>query len=394
MGIGLFLSSYKMFHTKETLLEELMVFVNYYFNDKTMKKAKDTELFENLSRNFIQLLEKWTDMYPGDFSSSSFRKRFIVMLQLLPQHIQTNTLKLKMIKGAKSNPKNNSPLIDQLTLGLISHTSPQDIANALTAKEALLFKKIQPEEFYQCSRMKPEKYQLSPNLLALSDSFENLTQWISQCILIDGTKARAKRIQKFISIAQRLLRQNNFQTMMAVISGLEVIHISRLKKSWELVSQQSKQIFDEMKSLMDSKNNFSHCRKALDSVLQNSETFAIPYFPVILRDLTYIYEGISSDCTMDNIELIGKQLSTILTLQQRNIPSDEFTVKDSLLHYFATIDPQSNEEELYQRSLQLEPIKSKTSLKISNNPSSRIVSNSRVEIRRAKTVSLSTKYPK
>merc|ERR1711943_144907 len=299
-----------------------------------------------------QLLEMWTNMYPGDFNSSSFRKRFIVLLQMLPQQIQTNTLKLKMIKGAKSNSKEKSPFMDQFTLGLISHTSPQDIANALTAKETLLFKKIQPEEFYQCSWMKPEKYQLSPNLLALSDSFENLTQWISQCILIDGTKARAKRIQKFINIAQRLLRQNNFQTMMAVISGLEVIHISRLKNSWELLPQQSKQIFDEMKSLMDSKNNFSHYRKALNSVLQNPDTFAIPYFPIILRDLTYIYEGISSD---------------------------EFTVKDSLLHYFATIDPQSNEEELYQISIQLEPLK--------NDISTRITSKSAVHLRRAKTYS-------
>ena len=352
--ISMFLSSYKMFHTKETILEELMFFCKHYFNDETLKKSKEMDIFTNISENFAFLLELWTEMYPSDFKSSTFRNLFIQLLEVFPHHSKTNCIKLKMIKGAKTKDKKTS-LVDQFTLGLISHSSPQDIANALTAKDMMIFKNLHSEEFYKCSWMKPEKHQLSPNVLALSNSFEVLTKWISQSILVDGVKARAKRIQKFISIAQRLMRQNNFHTMMAIVSGLDFVHVSRLKITWNRVSQQAKSVLEEMKMLMDSKNNFAKYRKALNAVIE-SGGFAIPYMPVVLRDLTYTYESISNECTLDNIEVMGKQLSPILTLQKRDFNVEEFVVKDSLLQFFITIDPNIDEEEMYQTSLRLEPI--------------------------------------
>jgi hypothetical protein len=362
--ISMFLSSYKMFHTKDTILEELFVVAEYYFNPKTLEKTKETELFANLNENFTALLDSWVDMYPMDFNSSSFRDAFISLLGKFPERSRTNGIKLKLIKAAKTKLSQVS-LIEQFTVGLISHTSSQDIANALTAKDTILFKRIQASEFYKCAWMKPEKYQLSPNLLALSTSFDTLTNWISECILVPGVKKRASRIKKFINIAQRLLRVNNFHTMMAIVSGLDVVHVNRLKRTWAEVPQQSKNILNEMRTLMDSSNNFSQYRKALNIVIGTPDMFGLPYMPVVLRDMTYTYESISNDCTLDNIEIIGKQLSTIFALQNRGLTGEDFTVKDSLLHFFATIDPQTDEEQLYALSLKLEPLLSSSSSAVS-----------------------------
>lgn len=369
--IELFLTSYKLFHSKETVLDELYSLFNYYFNDKTascfLKDEKQEQikiatvasddLINNFSRNFCYLLEKWTEFYPSDFNSICFRDHFISLIEKFPNTNQINSIKLQMIKSLKR--KGSSGLVERFTLDIISYTSSQDIANALTAKDMIIFKQIRAEEFYRCAWMKKDKIETSPNIIALSSSFEEITSWISISILVDNIKIRTKRIQKFIDIANRLLRQNNFHTMMAVVSALDVCHVSRLKKTWATISQQSLNLLKEMKYLMDSGNNFRQYRKALQNVINSPDTFAIPYFPVILRDLTFTFESLSSDCTFDNIELIGKQLQIIRELQSRDLPSDEFKVKDSLLHFFSTVGcPNMNEEELYQTSLTLEPTSS------------------------------------
>lgn len=366
--IDLFISSYKLFHTKETVLDELIILFDYYFNERTSKilskkkynltddNESSVDILSTFSQNLCYLLQKWNDSYPNDFLSSSFRDQYLSLVEKLPNESANvkNSIKLQMIKTSSLRRDSLPSSLDRFTLGIISYTNSNDIANALTAKDMIIFKKIEPQEFYRCAWMKMDKFRSSPNILALSSSFDAITNWISVSILVDCIKTRAKRIQKFIDIAHRLLRLNNFQTMMAVVSALDLCHISRLKKSWAIVPQQSLNILKEMKSLMDSRHNFRNYRNALQNVIQ-SNSFGIPYMPVILRDLTFTYESLTDDCTYDNVEVVGKQLQIVWDLQARDLPLDDFKVKDSLLHFFSTMKPVADEEEMYRTSLLMEP---------------------------------------
>ena len=221
--------------------------------------------------------------------------------------------------------------------------------------DLILFKRVKTSEFYRCAWSKPNRDKEAPNLTALAAAFERVTQWIASCVLVPSSKERARRIQKLVSVAQRLLRLNNFHTMMAVLSGLNLNPVGRLKATWAQIPTSSLVLLEEMRTLMDSKNNFAQYRRALLQVLEGEGEFGMPFIPVILRDIMFSYETLSGDCTVDNVRLMGKQLSVVTILQGRKVP-DDFTVKDSLLHFFSTITPESDEETLYQTSVRLEPV--------------------------------------
>ena len=80
-------------------------------------------------------------------------------------------------------------------------------------------------------------------VLALIQRANRLSFFIGSIILIyDKPEERVAVLQKIIHIAKDLRKFNNFHTLMAVIAGLNTSSISRLKKTFDLLTVEEKAV--------------------------------------------------------------------------------------------------------------------------------------------------------
>jgi len=335
---------------------------------------KNNKHLKRLEENILVLLDCWVTEHANDFHSSKVRKQVLIFTEKFSNHKIANQIKLKLLSISKKNSNkssSSSPSLPDIHKEVIDCESSLEIAASLTYLELLAFNKIQASELRECGWTKEQRDSLSPNLVLLSNFFDKITKWVSQSILLmSDKKIRVKRIQKFLEIIQKLLKFNNYQSAMAIFSGLSLNSVDRLKDTWDSVPNSLCLFFDSFSELMSPTQNYSNYRKVLKSILDTDEScstsFAVPYIPLILRDVTYLYESPSSlSLNEESVLSFGQQIHIIKTLQLRShlIQNfDDFHVKESLVMYFQYFMPaDKNEDELYSLSHQIEPAPSSSS---------------------------------
>ncbi|CAF3890446.1 unnamed protein product [Adineta steineri] len=127
---------------------------------------------------------------------------------------------------------------------------------------------------------------------------------------------RSKIIKHFIKIAKCCKDMKNFNSMFAIISGLDHKTVQRLQATWERVPDKYKKIFEELKLLLDISRNMSVYRNLLRNDLIAPPI--IPMFPVCMKDLTFIHLG---NQTQDNnlinfekLRMISKEIRYIVNM--------------------------------------------------------------------------------
>jgi len=89
-----------------------------------------------------------------------------------------------------------------------------------------------------------------------------VSYWVATEIILAPVHLRAAYIEKFINIGEKCLHNyNNFNTLMAIISGLNNSAISRLKKNWMAISDKAKETFKKLEELMTLDSNFKRYRE-------------------------------------------------------------------------------------------------------------------------------------
>lgn len=77
---------------------------------------------------------------------------------------------------------------------------------------------------------------------------------------------RTAVIIKFVELLEELKNMNNFYGVYAVLNGLTMTPVFRLKSSWNLVPSKVKQAFHTMKTELDTQNNFKKYRLMYDAI--------------------------------------------------------------------------------------------------------------------------------
>jgi len=118
-------------------------------------------------------------------------------------------------------------------LAFFMELNESEVAKQLTLIEFKMFKNIKPSELLNQAWNKPKIQHKSPHVVTLINRANKISFWVASTILWNARMGdRVKVIDKFIRVANFLRVLNNFNTLIAVIAGLNMSAVSRLKHTW------------------------------------------------------------------------------------------------------------------------------------------------------------------
>ena len=202
---------------------------------------------------------------------------------------------------------------------------PMELARQFTVKESRIFCSILPEELLDTEWMK-KSGSLAVNVRAMSTLSTDLAHLVSDSILqLEEPKKRAVVIKHWIKIANKCLELNNYDSLMAIICSLNSSMISRLKRTWEVISQKTKTTLEFLRGIVDVSRNYSVLRHRI----QNHVPPCLPFVGTYLTDLTFVDHGNQAvrhlptdegEMTVINFDKHMKTARIISELQRFQIP--------------------------------------------------------------------------
>ncbi|OJJ47772.1 hypothetical protein ASPZODRAFT_131338 [Penicilliopsis zonata CBS 506.65] len=167
----------------------------------------------------------------------------------------------------------------------------EEFARELTRMDWVMYNSFRPRDLVRhVSISGPEKEQVKSlqNVNRMIKQFNHLAYFVASMILFrDKPKHRAKALEKFMSIAQKLRRQNNYNSLGAVIAGINGTPVLRLSQTRELVPPAVQKDFMRLVILMGTQKSHFAYRLAWE----NSFSERIPFLPLHRRDLVSAEEG-------------------------------------------------------------------------------------------------------
>lgn len=167
--------------------------------------------------------------------------------------------------------------------------SPLEIAKELTLQDFELFKAVDSREYiYNLFESKNERK--SKNLRCVEQTMNTEMFWVISEICSEHNIAkRVKLVKYFIKVAKFCKDFKNYNSMYAVISGLDNTAVRRLKSTWERLPQKHEKLFQELLDLMDPSRNMSKYRNLFTG--ERCYPPLIPWFPIVKKDITFLHLG-------------------------------------------------------------------------------------------------------
>ncbi|XP_065453990.1 rap guanine nucleotide exchange factor 2 isoform X24 [Chrysemys picta bellii] len=188
--------------------------------------------------------------------------------------------------------------------------STVEMAAQLSMRNFELFRNIEPTEYID-DLFKLKSKTSCANLKKFEEVINQETFWVASEILRETNQLkRMKIIKHFIKIALHCRECKNFNSMFAIISGLNLAPVARLRTTWEKLPSKYEKLFQDLQDLFDPSRNMAKYRNVLNS--QNLQPPIIPLFPVIKKDLTFLHEGNDSKVeglvNFEKLRMIAKEI--------------------------------------------------------------------------------------
>jgi hypothetical protein len=173
---------------------------------------------------------------------------------------------------------------------------PLEVARQLTIRQMTTFCSIMPEELLGSQWMKKGGVN-APNVKAMSSFSTELSNLVADTILhYNEVKKRASAIKQWIKIAHQCLELNNYDALMAIICSLNSSTITRLRRTWDIISPKRRQMLRHLQGIVEPSQN----NKVLRARLQNHVPPCLPFLGMFLTDLTFVDIGNPATKTSDN----------------------------------------------------------------------------------------------
>ena len=167
----------------------------------------------------------------------------------------------------------------------------EQIALELTRIDWILYSSIRPRDLVRHVTLNVELKERCKSLEFVNRmilQFNHVAFWIANIILLrDKPKHRARALEKFMGVAWKLRYLNNYNSLGAIIAGVNGTAVHRLAQTRDLVSPEARKQFMRLEILMGTAKSHSAYRLGW----QNTSTPRIPFLPLHRRDLVFAEEG-------------------------------------------------------------------------------------------------------
>jgi len=192
-----------------------------------------------------------------------------------------------------------------------------EIARQLTLIEFHMFTQITPNELLNKLWLNEDtKYKVAPHVVEMRSRFQDVANWTAITILTaeNKPKSRAKVMEKFIKIAENLKILKNYQTLYAILNGLNYTPVTRLTLTFaEITTPKVKETLQDLNNIMSPDSD----RKNYRDLMIMAGLPCIPYLEILLSDI-FAIEDMESDFMGEKLINIEKQkrIYTYLTTIQ------------------------------------------------------------------------------
>ena len=253
-----------------------------------------------------------------------------------------------------------------------------ELARQLTIKTSSIVCAILPEELLATEWMK-RSGSLAVNVRATTQLATDLANFVADSILQqEEPKRRAATIKQWVKIANKCLELVNYESLMAIVCALNTSTITRLKRTWEIVSQKTKSLFELLKSIIDNSRNYTVLRQRL----QNQVPPCLPFVGMYMTDLTFVDHGnqttrsltaeegsvqvINFDKHMKTAKIISELQRFQVPHRLTEVPELQTWVQDQLVRVRS--GGEMSYQNYYRRSLILEPRDKRASVAVPHLP--------------------------
>lgn len=142
-----------------------------------------------------------------------------------------------------------------------------ELAAQLTLRDYCLFKSIESSEYIETLFKKSPQNHVN-HLGPFADLSNEEMFWVINEILHESSlMKRARIIKHFIQIAHICRECKNFNSLFAILSGLDHLSVTRLKDTWDKVSNKYKKLLHELKAILDPSFNMMKYRNLFKNEL-------------------------------------------------------------------------------------------------------------------------------
>jgi son of sevenless-like protein len=360
-----FIESYSNVTKSKTLMQTL----RNRFNTKiAITRGEEVTLFEReqlpiIRKNVVAFIQTWMDLCPEDFDHNLNQDLRELEIEIMVHNRYVAYFAEKLPIPRVVLPQLAPPIIksnSELSPTVISilEFDPQEIASQLTLIDSELFCSIKRSECLGKHWLKENRKEEAPNIDLIVDRFKQFSNWVGHQILqYEEPEDRIRVYEKMIDIAYECLNLSNFHGVFSVACGLELACIHRLRRTQEAVSEEHKRRHSVIKEYLSRDLGFKTFRTAH----KNLKPPCVPYIGLYLTDLTFIEEGspqyiIRDDLKLINVDKLYKFSKVIDDLHEKQQqPQYNLQIHPELRALLLNIHVDVGQEEMYQRSLELEP---------------------------------------
>ncbi|KAJ3120594.1 hypothetical protein HK098_004463 [Nowakowskiella sp. JEL0407] len=237
---------------------------------------------------------------------------------------------------------------------MLMNLGPEDLAKQLCLHDFQLFKYIHPiEVLNQIWKKKDEED--SPSLDFFIQRFDKESYWVAtELVAIKDLKKRTSALKQFILTAKACLDLHNYYSVFALIAGLNLSPVQRLKKTWEALPEKVKKTFQDLEKLSDPSRNMKNYRESLAACQPPIVPF-LRMMTIYLKDLTFMNDGneskINGMINFDKLRMMANRVRDISSLASIEYKFDQ---NPPILNYLAKPPVEKSMTKLKQLSLECE----------------------------------------
>ncbi|CAI2173196.1 18774_t:CDS:2, partial [Funneliformis geosporum] len=366
--IATFLLTYRSFCTTDELYDRL--FKRFMIQPPDSLTREELEVWQEKKQTPIRLrvfniMKTWLEYYYMDDEDAPCLERMREFASTtMNEHMSfasRNLMKLadkraKMIITNSDRPP--APILPKNIKKLkFLDLDPLEIARQLTLIESKLYNKIKPVECLNKAWSKEGEDNIAVNIKAMIVNSNQITGWVAESVLNQSeVKRRCLYIKQFVAVADKCKFLNNFNSLTAIISGLNSAPIHRLKRTWELVNAKTIATLEILNKIMNSTKNFAGYREMLHSV----NPPCVPFLGVYLTDLTFIEDGnpntLKKARPLINFSKRMKTAEVIREIKQyQSVPYNLNSVQEIQMFIQCHLQDSRDVGDLYDQSLSMEP---------------------------------------